>query len=601
MHFLSTVCLSILFTTSILFAQDDPRNVLNNARDHYRKGEYDSTISIIRRYLKDHGKEESTEYLVPLLMEALVRTGDQTYFDRLFKVYKDRFPNSAYMGRLFYLRGIQLARSQLHEEAVLSFSDACRKGIPSSLNKLVVENVDLICREVLTIDDLSRLTVKDLHHKVAEIVAYREFSRLYAENQAFRAKRKAEEFLQKFRRSRYEDEAKRIVNRTGSTADRNQVAVGLMAPISGYDADLGKLVVRGVQLAIEQFNQRGGLQIKPVISDTRGNMIETARKTRELVKAFDVPAIIGPILSSNAVVTASMVMDKDVVMITPTATDEGIASLGPTLFQLNVTLGMLGRKIAQYAMENINLKEFAVISPHSEYGRVLSAAFIEEVKKRGGEIISEEFFEEGTTDFRMQFESIRSALLARRREQMAVDQGISVDQVHETAYEDSVKYLDSTLSVGGIFIPAESEDVVMIAPQVAFNRIRTQLLGSNGWHSSKTILDGKRYVNDALISTSSEINMNDPKWKEFVRVYKARYGAEPDKVVAPLSYDATNLLLEALSKTGDLENGKEIARRLLAIQNYIGISGAISFHGTDGANKETAIMKINNKQFKRVQ
>ncbi|MFW5774780.1 MAG: ABC transporter substrate-binding protein [Chitinivibrionales bacterium] len=600
MHLFSTVCLCVVAVSSFVFSQDDAQKVLETAREYYQKGSYDSTISVIRKFLKSHGKDESTEYIVPLLMEALVRKGDQKYFDQLFKVYRDRFPNSAYMGRLLYLRGVQLARDKKHQDAVVAFSQAYEKGIPSSLNKLIADNVHLICRKVLTIDDLSRLTVKDLHGRVAEIVAYYEFRRLYKEKQGFRAKRKAEEFLQKYPSSRYRSEAREIVNRS-RTSDRNQVAVGLMAPISGYDADIGKLVVRGVQLAVEQHNRKGGLQIKLAISDTRGNMIETARKTRELVDGFDVPAIIGPILSSDAVVTASMVMDRDVVMITPTATDEGIALLGPTLFQVNVTLGMLGRKIAQYAMENINIKEFAIISPHSEYGRVLTEAFTEEVKKRGGEIIAEEYFEEGTTDFRMQFERIRSNILARRREQMTVDQGVSIDQVHQTAYEDSIKYLDSTLSVGGLFIPAESEDVVMIAPQAAFNRIRTQLLGSNGWHSSKTILDGKKYVNDALISTSIEIDMSNPEWTQFVRLYKDRYGSEPDKVVAPLSYDAANMLFEAIGSADDLEDGKEIARRLRAIQNYTGVSGAISFHGTDGANKETAIMKIKNKKFIRVQ
>ncbi len=602
MQFFSTICLSVLLGTSLLFSQqyDDPQKLLQAARAFYQKGEFDSTISVIRNYLKDKGKDESTEYIVPLLMEALVRRGDQVYFDRLFRVYKDRFPNSSYMGRLLYLRGVQLARDQKHREAVVAFSEACKKGVTPTLNKLVVENVTLICQKVLTLDDLSRLTARDLHVTVAEIIAYQEFSRLYNQNQAFRAKRKAEDFLQKYPDSRYRSEARNIINRS-RTADRSQVAVGLMAPISGYDADIGKLVVRGVQLAVEQFNSRGGLQVKLVISDTRGDMIETVRKTKELVDGFKVPVIIGPILSSNAVVTASMVMDKNVVMVTPTATDEGIARLGPTLFQVNVTLGMLGRRIAQYAMENVNIKEFAVISPRSEYGRVLSSAFIEEVKKHGGEIVAEESFEEGTTDFRLQFESIRSNLLARRREQMAVDQGISIEQAHETAYEDSIHYLDSTLSVGGIFIPAESEDVVMIAPQVAFNRIQTQLFGSNGWHTSKTILDGRKYVNDAFISTSFEINENDPRWSEFVKLYKARYGSKPDKVVAPLSYDAAKMVLETVGETGDLEDGKEIARRLLDIQNYKSVSGTISFKGTDGSNKETAIMKIKNRKFIRVQ
>jgi len=32
----------------------------------------------------------------------------------------------------------------------------------------------------------------------------------------------------------------------------------------------------------------------------------------------------------------SMLVGKDIVMITPTATDDGIAALGPNIFQMNI-------------------------------------------------------------------------------------------------------------------------------------------------------------------------------------------------------------------------------------------------------------------------
>ena len=86
-------------------------------------------------------------------------------------------------------------------------------------------------------------------------------------------------------------------------------------------------------------------------------------------------------------------------MITPTATDDGIAALGPNIFQMNIPLGVLGSKIAKYAMDNLNIHDFAIISPSSEYGATLSKVFRDEVEKKGGEIVNEQVFDEGTHDF----------------------------------------------------------------------------------------------------------------------------------------------------------------------------------------------------------
>src|SRR5690554_3140341 len=122
------------------------------------------------------------------------------------------------------------------------------------------------------------------------------------------------------------------------------------------------------------------------------------------------------------------------------------------------------------------------------------------------EVVAEEYFEEGANDFGPQFMRLRSKLLYRHLEKVALDRG--QDFKGKISRSDSLKYIDSTLSVGGLFIPADVEDVVMLAPQAIFHRIRTQMLGSNGWHNQKTIQDGRQYVRNTIISTSFDINQS---------------------------------------------------------------------------------------------
>ena len=109
---------------------------------------------------------------------------------------------------------------------------------------------------------------------------------------------------------------------------------------------------------------------------------------------------------------------------------------------------------------------------------------------------------------------------------------------------------------------------------------------------------GKKYVNNAIFSTNFEINEQNEKWTSFLSSFKNKYEEKPDRIAAPLSYDAANLILEAMQQ--EENDAQSITENLFKIQNYQGASGLISFD-IDGENSEAAIMKISNKKFIRVQ
>jgi ABC-type branched-subunit amino acid transport system substrate-binding protein len=345
-------------------------------------------------------------------------------------------------------------------------------------------------------------------------------------------------------------------------------------------------------------NGQFGRLIKPVIYDTKGSMMENARRTKDLINVDKVPMILGPVLSQDAIVSASMTMGKNTLMLSPTATEDGIADLGENIFQMNVSIGTLGRKIAAYAMDNLNMKEFAILAPQTEYGTALAKSFKDELKKKNINVIAEEYFEEGGNHFSAQFAQLRHVLLLKHFEKIAAEKGLAVKKKITRA--DSIKYADSTLSVGGLFIPAEADDVVMLAPQVAFNRIRTQILGSNGWQSKKVIQDGSTYVQGAMISATIEPDQNSKQWIDFKKSFKTRFGYEADRVAA-LGYDAANLIVKAVKESGG-DNSEKIADALYKVHGYQGLSGIISFdRSNSGSNTESAILKVTANGFVRVQ
>jgi|WetSurMetagenome_2_1015567.scaffolds.fasta_scaffold00022_22 ABC-type branched-subunit amino acid transport system substrate-binding protein len=581
---------------------DDPQVVYKKATDFYKASRYDSCSAVIRSFLKAHGADGAAEYLAPLLIESSVRENDYALAGRLFQIYLKRYPSSSFMPRLWYLDGLFLAKTESYTAALAAFSNALSGGLTDGLDTLAIANVRKLCEQAFSADELDALVKRaDLHPRIAETLAYFQIVKLYGAGQLARAGERAERYLKLYDRAPHAAAVRDYENKAGAQ-ERGQVQIGLLAPLSGYDADIGKQIVTGAQLAFDQYAAATGARLNLVMCDSHGNMVETAKKTKELLTENRIPVVLGPVLSQDAIVAACILMDKDAVMLSPTATDDGIAAMGPNIFQMNVTLGTLGAKIARYAMDNLNIRDFAIIGPSSDYARALAGGFRKEVEKSGREIVSDETYEEGTKDFKVQFDNLKTKLVMRKQQRTAVEKSLAGDVSPSPKTDPKLAAAaDSGYEIGGIFLPADAEDVVMLAPQVMYHHIKTQLLGSTGWHNQKTIADGREYVNNALLSSNLFTGLPESKeWQDFKALYKSKYGAEPDRVAA-LGYDAASLLAQALRQAGAQAPASQLCQTLASIRNYKGASGVVTFDPSFRINTAASIIMIKDKQFIRVQ
>ena len=118
----------VLWRVSFSFPVDDAAGVLARAQAYYKVSKFDSTIYVVRAYLKNHGGDSSTQELVPLLMEALVRKGDFQFSLRLFQIYAKKFPSSPFMPRLWYLEGVSQIKEKNYDIALTSVYQCAQRG-----------------------------------------------------------------------------------------------------------------------------------------------------------------------------------------------------------------------------------------------------------------------------------------------------------------------------------------------------------------------------------------------------------------------------------------------------------------------------------------
>lgn len=589
------VTLTILFALCVAFGQKRiTKETVATCDSLMNLKKYEEIVTETKKYLKDNGKSDDAAFVVPYLMEASVHLEEYKRFDKLLKNYVKRFPESEQLARLYYLSGIVHAKEKLSIEAVLDFSVSEAYASTAEEKMKVKKNVDLLGRNHLNVTELEELQKESLAPVTRESIRYWYAIKMKNSN-TVAADSLVAAFASTYPSSSYDTSLTLSAKREDQPVTKFQSkTVALMAPLTGSSARLGKEALNTITLALKEHETATGEKISLVVVDTKGSPVVTATKTAELIDR-KVTAIVGPIMSNTATVTAAMLMDHpEIVMITPTATDDGIAALGKNIFQMNLTTKALADKIARYAYEGLGIKEFAILAPISDYGRLMTDYFTTAVMNLGGDVIYSDYFTPSAHDHRAQFEALRQTYADKKFG--LVDSTVKLTSIE---LKERAAFLeDSTVAIGGLFMPVMAENAVKLAAEVPFYKIQTQLLGSNGWKNNTLILDGDRYVNGAVFSAGYTPGTGSAAWQKFNTEYETANGQMPGQLVAPLVYDASKLLIKALQNSA---SGAEVSRKLWVTAGYQGLSGEVSLDNDAGVNSGAVILKVSGGKFIRLQ
>jgi branched-chain amino acid transport system substrate-binding protein len=333
--------------------------------------------------------------------------------------------------------------------------------------------------------------------------------------------------------------------------------IGLLAPLSGKFQEFGHAVQNGVEMAFEEYNQKAGEKFKLVAADSRGDPIDAVRQTRYLADSSKVMGLIGEVLSSATIASAGVADVLGGPLLSPTATDDRISTIGPNIFQLNPSLSWQGPAVAQYAVRARGFKTLAMLYPDEGSWESVAQAFAKEAAKLGARLAYSQSYSPGTTDFKDQIDKLR------------------------------------LVKVDALFLPASPSDIVMIAPQLAYNQVKIQLLGLESWADPKVAAQGDVYVEGAIFAMLSESSELAQSSAAFEERFKKRYGKPPSKQAAQ-GYDAAAVMIAALQKN---PSSRQELRGYLESGDFTGLklSGQGSF-GRFGSQPKAKMMTIKNRQ-----
>lgn len=349
-----------------------------------------------------------------------------------------------------------------------------------------------------------------------------------------------------------------------SSGDGGEFHIGANLELSGAVATYGSSIAEGIDLAVEEINENGGIngmQIKVTKFDNKSDAAEATNGIIKLVNQDKVDAIIGAATSGNTVAQVEIANDTETVLLSPSGTAPNVTvnedgSLNEYVFRTSYIDPFQGTIAANFALEELGVKTAAIYADNaSDYAKGLAAAFKETFEAAGGEIVAEEAYVAKDTDFRSTLTRINSA--------------------------------DPEF----VFIPGYYEEVGLIVQQARDIGIDVPLMGADGWDSPTLIeLAGAEALNNTFITNHYSSDDPDETIQNFVTKFSEKFdGASPNAFHA-LGYDSVYLLKDAIERAGSTDSAA-IKEALEATENISLVSGNVTIDENHNPLKSATILE----------
>src|SRR5438309_2714234 len=178
--------------------------------------------------------------------------------------------------------------------------------------------------------------------------------------------------------------------------------VGTLQPLSGTAAAGGKTALVGVQMAVDRINKSGGLNGRPVellIGDYESKPDVGRRRAEKLVVDDKIDAHVGGYLSNVCLACMPVYEDNKVVNMVSVCLDTTITTskCSRYVFRPFDYAPSQAVAFAPYLVKKLGKKWHIVFLDYA-WGQTTRDAYVEQIKKQGGEVVGTTGIPLGTAD-----------------------------------------------------------------------------------------------------------------------------------------------------------------------------------------------------------
>jgi branched-chain amino acid transport system substrate-binding protein len=315
-------------------------------------------------------------------------------------------------------------------------------------------------------------------------------------------------------------------------AQAQDINVGVILPLSGPVAPNGQDLLKGINLAAETLNAKGGVlgrKLNIISTDDESTPAIGVSRANELI-AKKVDVVVGGWNSPVSLAYQPVLVRAGVLDITSNSKADEIitANANPYAIKINTASAADGDLTARFVAKNMQAKRIAFVTENDVYGASVQRAIEEGLKRYSPgayEIVATEKFPFKQLDFRTILENVRLA----NADVMIVtqaSQGTGMPALVQQYAELGIKTPMVTM-VGGLL-----DSALTVAGASA-----------NGIISSDTYFPDMKPFSDIAAN------------RDFATRYQAKYGKPPEKMAAQ-GYVTMQVWAAAVEKAKSLDREK---------------------------------------------
>lgn len=319
-----------------------------------------------------------------------------------------------------------------------------------------------------------------------------------------------------------------------------KIAVG--APLTGPLAKQGQEVANAVKLAADEWNARGGVlgrKIQVLEADDQGNPQIGVAAAEKVVADATVVAAVWGITSVTCIPVSEILQKASMGLVTPGCTNPRVTDrrLGNTN-RICARDDAQAPAAAQFVIEDLKAKKIAIFDDGTTGPKGFADEFDKKAKALGARTLRYQV-RAGDKDFRAILGTVPK---------------------------------DVNLIVPSLWAP----EAALMAKQLPDVGLDVRMIGGDGQFEVKDYIEASAGAAEGNYVTFLAPDMRKlPAAARFVKAFEAKYG--PLSSYGPLAYEAANIILEAVKKTGKADRAA-IRDAIRATKGYRGVLGVpISF------------------------
>jgi len=325
--------------------------------------------------------------------------------------------------------------------------------------------------------------------------------------------------------------------------DITEVRIGFLGPIQdNRDQALGRMMLNGATMAIEDVNAAGGYGGKPFKLMVHNDAALWGASSNEIVKMIydeKVWAMLGSIDPNTTHIALRVSLKSEMPIVSTASTDPTLPETTiPWLLTAIQDDREQGYTLARRIVSELGLSRVALLRVNEPYGRFGNGKFKDATRRLGHPLVLEQKYMPGDTDF---------------RRQLGVIQDSNVDAI--------VLWTDQ--------VPAGN-----ILKQMREMGMKQRVFGAYRVYGDEMLRIAGPAAEGLEFVYPFDPTRDDPVWIDFNARFTQRFENAPD-TFASLGYDGMRILLASVCRAG--LNRARIRDVFYGMERYSGVTGEMIF------------------------